>query len=339
MGYQIRDHPICAREGEVISVKAAELLAGKSPCLLTIITPVYNDAAHIRETVISVRDAMKNVSFEHIIVDDGSTDGTFDQIADLLGDKIICIRQPNAGQSGAVNLGLARARGKYGIVVNSDDPLFTEELALRSIETLEGNSSIVATYPDWRIINARGEVIRTKKVREFSLDEMLGNFNCLIGPGGIFRVIEANKVGGWSTRFRYVPDFDFWLRLSDLGMFKRIPKVLAQWRTHSKSISIGSRGLQMSLERIEVIEQYLDSHIVDSALRQRARASALYSAATLSIFDARVKGVRLLLRALQSDWSILFRRNPLRTMGIAMHFVARPTHKLISRLQIKSQRH
>lgn len=279
---------------------------------------------------------MKNLPYEYLIINDGSTDESVNQITDLLGGEVRCVNQINSGQAKAVNVGLNLARGKYGIVVNSDDPLFSEELARVSIELLEENPDLVATYPDWQVINSTGQIIRERRVKEFSIEEMVGDFNCLIGPGGVFRIREARAIGGWSSTFRFVPDFDFWLRLSDHGKFKRIPRVLAQWRSHSKSISIASRGLPMSLERLEVIEKYLKSHDLDSHLQRRARASANYSAATMSLFDSRVRGGRLLRKAIQSDWSILFRRNPLRTLGISINPISRPLFKIILRLGIKS---
>jgi glycosyltransferase involved in cell wall biosynthesis len=279
---------------------------------------------------------MKNLPYEYLIIDDGSTDESVNQISDLLGGEVRCVNQTNSGQAKAVNVGLNLARGKYGIVVNSDDPLFSEELARVSIELLEENPDLVATYPDWQVINSTGQIIRKRRVKEFSIEEMVGNFNCLIGPGGVFRIREARAIGGWSSAFRFVPDFDFWLRLSDHGKFKRIPRALAQWRSHSKSISIASRGLPMSLERLEVIEKYLESHDLDSRLQRRARASANYSAATMSLFDSRVRGGRLLRKAIESDWSILFRRNPLRTLGISINPISRPLFKIILRLGIKS---
>jgi glycosyltransferase involved in cell wall biosynthesis len=250
--------------------------------MFSIITPVHNCEEFISQTVNSVLKAAGNYIFEYIVIDDGSTDDTSDILINY-GSKIRYIRQENLGQSLAISNAIELALGDFLLVVNADDPLITEDLFRDALEILESDEEVVATYPDWQIIDNSGNVVETIQVKEFSIEELVGRFNCLIGPGGIFRREAAQKIGGWDKNFRFVPDYDFWLRMSDLGSFKHVPRVQATWRTHNNSISIGSRGKEMAEERIRVIDNYLSRNPkLPEEVKRMAIANSTYRAAVLS---------------------------------------------------------
>ena len=92
-----------------------------SPIKLSVVIPVYNEQATIREIVRRVRHV--NISKEIIIVDDASTDATRDRLAELQAEQpdLVVIFQPrNMGKGKALRTGFARARGDYLIVQDAD---------------------------------------------------------------------------------------------------------------------------------------------------------------------------------------------------------------------------
>ena len=279
--------------------------------MFSIITPVYNCEEFISQTVDSVLEASSNYIFEYLVIDDGSTDNTANILLNY-GSKIRYIRQENLGQSMAISNAIELAIGDFLLIVNADDPLITEDLFRDALEILESDEEVVATYPDWQIIDQSGNVVETIQVKEFSIEELVGRFNCLIGPGGIFRRAAAQKIGGWDKNFRFVPDYDFWLRMSDLGSFKHIPRVQATWRTHHNSISIASRGREMAEERIRVINNYLSRNPnLPEEVKRMAIANSTYRAAVLSYFDNRINGRKLVWKSLTIYPKIIFEKNPL----------------------------
>ena len=263
---------------------------------ISVITPVYNGEKYIQETIDSILCAISNSNIEYIVVDDGSVDKT-PEILKQYSDKINVITQVNQGESSAVNTGLSQARGDFILVVSADDPLFKSNIFAGVEEYFDGNPNIVAWYPDWRIIDSEGQFVKEFLVSEYSEEKLVGRFLCLPGPGTFFRKSAAIQIGGRRERWRFVGDYDFWLRMSRVGELARRPGVLAQWRLHDQSATSCNRGVEMYQEQIDVIDDFLDSFKINGKLAKMARAHALYSAAQLSFFSAEINGRKLLFQA------------------------------------------
>jgi glycosyltransferase involved in cell wall biosynthesis len=263
---------------------------------LSVITPVFNGEKYIKETIDSVLNAIGNLEVEYLVIDDGSTDKT-SQILKNYGNRIKVLSQPNKGESAAVNKGFNAALGDFVLVVSADDPLFTSEIFVGVSDFFDANPQIVAWYPDWKLINADGSLIEVITVQEYSDEKMIGRFLCLPGPGTFIRKTSALKIGGRRERWRFVGDYDFWLRLSRIGELRRRKQVLAQWRHHDDSSSIAFRGPQMFEERINVIKEFLNENELSEKISRMARGNAYYSAALLKFYSNKLPGKRALLKS------------------------------------------
>lgn len=266
--------------------------------VLSIITPVFNGEKFLDETIKSVLNAKIDYSYEYLVIDDGSTDSTL-EIIKSYGDQISYFTHTNIGEAGTVNRGLEYAKGEFILVLSADDPMLTGELVKKSVDLLISDDQIVAVYPDWIIIGEDGELLKTNLLPEYSEKEMLGKSNCLPGPGVIFRKSKGLEVGGRNSKWKYVSDFDFWLRLSRKGEIVHLPGVFAQWRANENSTSISQRNFRMASERIAVIEDFLDENKVPIPLEKMARGNAYYLAARLSFFDSSINGRSLMIRAIK----------------------------------------
>jgi glycosyltransferase involved in cell wall biosynthesis len=264
--------------------------------IVSIITPVFNGEDYISETIESVLNAEIHFDYEYIVLDDGSTDATL-EILQRYSEKIKIYSHSNIGESSTVNIGLDKSSGKFILVLNADDPLLTGELINESCQRLIQNPEIVAIYPDWKIIDKSGGTLKTIFVPDYSDKVMIGECRCLPGPGTLFRRDAAIKIQGRSNQWRYVGDYDFWLRLSRVGKIVRLPGVLSQWRESSNSLSISNRGFEMAVERITVISTFLGKHEVPKKIKRNAIASSFYLAARLAFFDSRINGRNLMIRS------------------------------------------
>ena len=264
--------------------------------VISIITPVFNGAKYIEETIMSVLEAGIDVEYEYIVLNDGSQDSTL-EIIRKFEDRVKVFSHKNVGESETVNLGIHYATGEYLLVLSADDPLLTKDLISKAVDELNSNRDLVAIYPDWKIIGAEGEDLEFVVLPEYSEKLMIGENRCLPGPGVVFRRDAAIKIRGRRSNWRFVGDYDFWLRLSRLGSIQRLPGVLAQWRDSSESTSVSQRGQSMASERIQVIESFILENTLSPKLQRIARSNSYLLAARLNFFDSRVKGKTLLLKS------------------------------------------
>lgn len=108
--------------------------AHTSAPLVSIITPVYNAAPFLDETITSVL-AQSYKEWELLLVDDGSTDASLEiaqRYAQLVPDKVRVFTHPdraNLGKSSTRNLGIRHARGDYLVFLDADDRLLEDKLA------------------------------------------------------------------------------------------------------------------------------------------------------------------------------------------------------------------
>ena len=95
---------------------------------ISFIIPVYNGAAVISRMTESIFALAETVSFEVIIVDDGSTDETPEILSSIqkAHDNVRVHTIPNSGQSRARNLGVTDAKGEYLFFADADDRVIGE---------------------------------------------------------------------------------------------------------------------------------------------------------------------------------------------------------------------
>lgn len=263
---------------------------------ITVVTPVFNGEDYIRETINSVLNHSKGYPVEYLVIDDGSTDSTAEILREF-GSSIKVITQLNGGESMAVNVGIRNSVGEILLVVSADDPLFTSEIFSGAIEYFENNPSVVAWYPNWQMIDEQGSVIKVIQVSDYSDEKLIGRYLCLPGPGTFIRKSAALSIGGRHEKWRFVGDYDFWLRISRIGGLEKRDALVAQWRMHEGSTSISKRGPEMFTERIEVMEEFIVDSRIRGKLRRMARSHAYYHAAALAFFSKEVDGKRALLKA------------------------------------------
>jgi glycosyltransferase involved in cell wall biosynthesis len=251
--------------------------SGQLP-LVSVITPAYNRAAYLQETIASVL-SQDYPKLEYLVLDDGSTDNTRDVAAQYFG-RITFSSHPNMGETRTVNKGFAMARGAIVGVVNSDDPLLPGAVA-QIVDTMIREPEVIVAYPDWDWIDSKGNRIGHRRTFEYDYVNMVRWFHCVPGPGAFFRQSVVKELGGRDEQFRYVADFDFWLRAGLLGPFKRVPKTLATFRVHGDSASSKGQGRPMAEEHIRLANKFFSLPNLPpevAAVRREALGSAYYTA-------------------------------------------------------------
>ena len=93
---------------------------------VSVIIPTYNRAPFVGEAIESAL-AQTRPPLEVVVVDDGSTDDTADRVAHY-GDRVVYVRQTNAGPATARNTGIGHARGDLIALLDSDDRWLPQKL-------------------------------------------------------------------------------------------------------------------------------------------------------------------------------------------------------------------
>src|SRR5579883_3105728 len=117
---------------------------------VSIVIPAYNAGSFLREAIDSVL-GQSHEAVELIVVDDGSADET-PAILDGYGNAFIRIRQPNRGQSAALNRGWEASSGSLLGYLSADDRLRPDAVA-KLVEALRRTPKAVLAYPDFDLID------------------------------------------------------------------------------------------------------------------------------------------------------------------------------------------
>lgn len=224
--------------------------------LVTIVTPTFNQAKFIAETIDSVI-AQSYPSIEYIVMNDGSTDNT-DQILKSFENKITIIRHANIGQAATLNKGWELASGIYIGYLSSDDLL--DPHCVASMVDILSDPSTVCAFPNSDLIDASSRTIKRAVCKPFSLIDLVVRQECHIGPGALFRKDAFNRVGGWRPDLRLAPDREFWMRLASQGGIKFDSRSLAKYRLHTESISYNETSDEVSREYLRVLDSYYEKN-------------------------------------------------------------------------------
>lgn len=112
---------------------------------LTVVMPVYNEAATLRVALERFLAVEMPIPTELVIVDDGSTDGCTDLIADLVDDdRVRLVRQvPNQGKGAALVRGFREARGDLLTILDADLEYDPADIPALAAPALSGEANVV----------------------------------------------------------------------------------------------------------------------------------------------------------------------------------------------------
>ena len=223
-----------------------------NPCpKISILLPVFNAAKYVTESVESLL-AQTCGDFELILIDDGSTDGSLAILEGLArrDGRIQILSRPNTGIVGALNDGLAVARGEYIARMDADDLSRPERLEIQ-LSYLESHPDIVAIGSGVCMIDPCGRPLKDFNVctdpqelrRRIVAIEDIG----LIHPTLMARCAVLQRLGGYRPQYNLVEDFDLFFRLLDQGELGNVPEILLDYRQHRASTNAKKHHVQRSL--------------------------------------------------------------------------------------------
>ena len=237
--------------------------------LVSIVTPSYNQAQFLEETIQSVL-GQDYEPLDYVIVDDGSTDGSVG-IVERYADRLAWwTAQENRGQVPAVNRGFRHATGEYMAYLNSDDTLLPGAVS-RMTGELESDPGLLLVYGDARYTDESSQVTGYLPSREFDVATMVRSAdNHVVQPSTMWRREAWERFGPFDERGWYFFDFEFFLQFPPQRV-RRIPEPLSTYRIHAAAKSTGAFATRLARDHARLADAFFTSERLPATARRYAR--------------------------------------------------------------------
>jgi len=210
--------------------------------LVSIITPSFNQARFIEETIRSVIE-QDYPQIEYLIVDGGSTDGSREiieryaaQYPQRLG---WWVSEPDRGQTDASNKGFARARGDILAWINSDDTYLPHAVS-EAVAELQAHTEAAMVYGDANLVDEDGQVLGPFPARQTDYRRLRRGYVHIPQQSSFFRADFWRQVGPLDPSFYFAMDYDLWVRMARRAPLVYTPRLWANFRLHASGKSVAS---------------------------------------------------------------------------------------------------
>ena len=226
-------------------------VAGGAYPRISVVTPSFNHAGFIEETIRSVL-LQGYPNLEYVIVDGGSTDGTQDVIRRYEPWLTWWVSEPDRGQAHAINKGLRRVSGEWVAWINSDDLLYPNALAAIARASARHREAGLI-YGAGAKIDPSGRVIQKVPFRPYD-KRLLRTKYFMLQQSSFMRRDALRDLGWLDESLQYVMDWDVAMRIGraypiqaiadDIGMFRIHPAAKTQgdiWRWGREIATVGRK--------------------------------------------------------------------------------------------------
>ncbi len=220
---------------------------------ISIITPSFNQAKFLEETILSVLN-QGYPNLEYIIIDGGSTDTSVEIIKKYEKQLSYWVSEKDSGQSEAINKGLRKASGEIVAWLNSDD-LYCEN-------TLKHIGSLFLEHPEAGIIygdvmNFREDTSEMRVVNQFEIVDFFSRIS-LHQPSIFWRRELLAETDLLDETLYYCMDYDLWMKLFLNYTSLKVDAVFSLFREHSSS-KTNSKPIALYLEYQKVVSRFFNS--------------------------------------------------------------------------------
>ena len=226
---------------------------------ISIITPNYNGAAYLEETIQSILNQGYD-NLEYIIIDGGSTDGSVDIIRKYESRLAYWVSEPDAGLYHAIQKGFEKSTGDIMAWINSDDKYHRGAFSIVTelfnqfpqIEWLQGIPSIY---------DEKGRTVMVDHFRAWcKADIYLGRYQWIQQESTFWRRSLWDKAGATlNTRLKYAADFELWLRFFRHAELYSLKALLSGFRFRSANQISQDFHLEYQQEVLDAIKNEVAS--------------------------------------------------------------------------------
>ena len=206
--------------------------------LVSIVTPSFNQAQFIKDTIRSVL-SQNYPLIEYIVIDGGSTDGSVELIRKYADRLAFWQSQKDLGQTDAINQGFNRANGEILAWINSDDTYMPNAIE-DAVTYLMENPEVGMVYGDANFIDEKNTIIGKFPAAQTNLKKLHRGFVHIPQQASFFRKTLWKQVGPLDPSFYFAMDYDLWVRLAKVAPIIYLPRAWANFRLHSDAKTIAA---------------------------------------------------------------------------------------------------
>jgi len=230
---------------------------------ISIVTISYNQGSFLKECLSSV--ASQNFgNYEHIVVDDGSTDDSREIILDFK-DKVIPLFKENSGPADSLNAGFKIARGEIFGYINSDDYLLQNTLHdVDALFNVTNNFDVI--YGNGYIVDINSHYTRKMISKDFSMKDYFYGQSIICQQATFFKKKAFFDVGGFNTENNSSWDFELFADMyKKKYKFKKVDNFLGAFRIYSGSMTGSKNYTKRNIQYKRLHEKYFQKkkNIID----------------------------------------------------------------------------
>jgi len=240
----------------------------------TVLIPTYNCGKFIKATLESILSQTYQ-DYEILIIDDGSTDNTFETLNMFSDQRIIYLKNDkNLGIVKSLNKGVKKARGKFIARMDADDLMvgnrLYDQIAFLKKEPAYG---IVGSW--YRITDEKGNLLQSLKTQESHDCIKLGLLfrNQFAHPSITMRT-ELVKQLKYKEDFIYTEDYDLWCRMAQVTKLANLPSYHLLYRWHSNN-TCNKRQNELKRNVVKLLSRELNRYHIDHGKEELIMHSAL----------------------------------------------------------------
>lgn len=211
--------------------------------IISIVVPNYNNGEYLEECIASIQDQSYS-NIEILIVDDASSDGSQDIIANLAAadDRIVPVfNSKNLGISTNRHNGIMAATGSYITTLDADDYLINKrKLEMEYTTIMSRADAETIAFSRFVLVNRNGAVMREQcmdEIKEGSLFECIIARDCMIPRDYMFTRKQYVDSGGLNSKIKMYEDWDLKIRMSRLFKFYYTGVDGIAYRRHRQGLS------------------------------------------------------------------------------------------------------